>query len=306
VIDAIADDRIRALIKGVTAPTTKNNATAVKSGKTDSDADHYLSLVESWVDPYPAPLVENHEGFLVVRDDLLSHGSKMRFIDHMVRSSKEEEFVFGASNKVGWGAISLSAVCKRYGKKAVFFMAKTANPTEHQKEVLRLGGKIHWVENGMLNVTKARAREYAEAKPRSRRLLPIGLEDETVLGSIIKVARSIGIQPKEVWTVASSGTLSRGLQLAFPKAKFFAVQTGHSMTSEAAGRAEVIVSPYKYDKRVIDAEMPPYPSEPFYDAKVWRFVRERASQGALIWNVAGPIGQLSKKTVSRQKSAARA
>jgi hypothetical protein len=230
----------------------------------------------------------------------------MRFIDHMVRTSKEKEFVFGASNKVGWGAISLSAVCKRYGKKAVFFMAKTSNPTEHQLEVLRLGGQIHWVGNGMLNVTKARAREYADADPKNRRLLPIGLEDDTVLGSIIKVARGIGVKPKEIWTVASSGTLSRGLQLAFPKAKVFAVQTGHSMNETAAGRAEVIVSPYKYDKRVSDAEMPPYSSEPFYDAKVWRFVQERASKGALVWNVAGPVTQLSKKTVSRRKSASTA
>lgn len=62
--------------------------------------------------------------------------------------------------------------------------------------------------------------------------------------------------PKEVWTVASSGTLKRGLQLAFPSAKFFAVQTGHSLKVESAGRAEVHVSPYKYDKPVRAEDAP--------------------------------------------------
>jgi cysteine synthase len=218
---------------------------------------------------------------------LLAHGSKERFIDFMVKTAKETEFVFGASNKVGWGAISLSAVCRKYGKKAVFFMAKTANPTWHQQEVLRLGGRIEWVANGMLNVTQARAREYANKNPQKRRLLPIGLEDETVLGSIIKVAQVLKIAPKEVWTVASSGTLSRGLQLAFPKAKFFAVQTGHTLTAESAGRAKVLVSPYKFDKSVKDSDAPPYPSEAFYDAKLWQFCRKQGAKDALIWNVAG-------------------
>ena len=31
--------------------------------------------------------------------------------------------------------------------------------------------------------------------------------------------------------------------------------------------------------------MPPYPSAPTYDAKVWPFVKEFASPGSLIWNV---------------------
>ena len=284
VIDVVSNENIRALISSA----RQRNVTTVSSkSEVTKDADYYLKLVRGWKDPNRKPVIENWEGFQVVRDDLLAHGSKERFIDFMVKTAKETEFVFGASNKVGWGAISLSAVCRKYGKKAVFFMAKTANPTWHQQEVLRLGGRIEWVANGMLNVTQARAREYAIKNPLKRRLLPIGLEDETVLGSIIKVAQGLKIAPKEVWTVASSGTLSRGLQLAFPDAKFFAVQTGHTLTAKSAGRAKVLVSPYKFDKPVKDADVPPYPSEAFYDAKLWQFCRKQGAKDALIWNVAG-------------------
>ena len=142
--------------------------------------------------------------------------------------------------------------------------------------------------------TLARARVYAEAAPTRRRLLPIGLEDDTVIASIIKVAQGLGVRPKEVWTVASSGTLTRGLQIAFPSAKFFAVQTGHSLTEQTAGRAEVLVSLYKYDKPVRAEEAPPYPSEPFYDAKLWTFAVEKGRKGALIWNVAGNRARMAK------------
>ena len=34
-------------------------------------ADEYLSLVKDWEDPYPKPVIEKHDRFLVVRNDLL-------------------------------------------------------------------------------------------------------------------------------------------------------------------------------------------------------------------------------------------
>jgi hypothetical protein len=248
--------------------------------------EQYLEMVQGWVDPYPAPVVEKIENLYVVRDDLLEAGSKMRFIDCLIRNDDGEEWVFGGANKVGWGPISLTAVCNRYGKKATFFMAKRKEPTWHQQKVLELGGTIHWVENGMLNVTKSRARKYQEEKPDTRRVLPLGLEHPTVIASIVKVAQSLNVQPSEIWTVASSGTLNRGLQLAFPDVDCYAIQVGHKMSDYEKGRAKVLISPYKYDRAVKPEDAPPYPSEPFYDAKVWSFVRDMAKKDALVWNVA--------------------
>nr|WP_281721641.1 aspartyl/asparaginyl beta-hydroxylase domain-containing protein [Nitrosomonas nitrosa] len=271
VVDLIANERIRTMISGEQTPPE--------------------DLIGDWTDPNPAPVIEENSGFLVVRDDLLSMGSKVRFLDYLVKTASEKEFVFGASNKVGYGAISLSYLCRKYGKKAIFFMAKTRNPTWHQKKVLELGGIIHFVPNGMLNVTQARARDYAAKDPKRRRLLPIGLEDQTVLASIVKVARSLKyknkpVVPKEIWSVGSSGTLSRGLQAAFPNAIVHVVQTGHAMSKEQIGRAILHKSPYKFDQKCKEADLPPYNSERYCDSKVWSFVKKHAKKGALIWNVA--------------------
>lgn len=245
-----------------------------------------LTCIGNWKDPNPAPIVENYNGFHVVRDDLLKYGSKVRFIDFLVKTEPCDEWVFGGANKVGWGPISLTYLCNKYNKKATFFMAKRSSPTWHQQFVLDLGGKINWVENGMLTVTKAKARRYYEEDIIRRRLLPLGLEHPTVLASIVRVARSLPIAPTEIWTVASSGTLSRGLQAAFPDIPAYAVQTGHKMSDYEKGRAIVIPSPYKFDQMCREEDMPPYPSEPYYDAKLWSFVRDQGKQGALIWNVA--------------------
>jgi hypothetical protein len=245
-----------------------------------------LPNLSDWTDPYPAPRLEKVDRFVVVRDDLLKYGSKIRFLDYLISRSPENEFVYGGSNKVGWGAISLAYVCKRYGKKATCFMAKRDRLTWHQKQFKKLGGRIVPVPNGMLNVTMKRARDYAAKQPKRRRLMDIGFDDPTIIACIVKVARGLPIKPKEIWTVASSGTLSRGLQAAFPDAKVFAVQIGHALTKKNVGKAKILKSPYRYDQAVRLEDSPPYPSEQYYDSKLWSFVRKRGSDGALIWNVA--------------------
>ena len=247
--------------------------------------DKLLDIIKDWEDPNPPPVVEEYNGFHVVRDDKLGYGSKARFIDYLVKT-EGDEWVFGGANKVGWGPISLTHVCNKYGKKATFFMAKRSVPTWHQQQVLDMGGTIHWVDNGMLTVTKARARKYYERDTVSRRVLPLGLEHPTVLASIVKVARNLPVKPTEIWTVASSGTLNRGLQLAFPDVPAYAVEVGHKMSDYEKGRAITMRSSYAYDQKVEESRMPPYPSEPYYDAKLWDFVVSNGKKGALIWNVA--------------------
>ena len=238
-----------------------------------------------WVDPFPAPVIEEHEGFVVVRDDLLDGGSKMRFADYLIKSEPEiEEWVYGSSPATGYAQISLSCLCRKYGKKAVIFMADRAKDKLHdyQLRAIESGATMKWVPNGMLSVTEKRARDYVAESPNSRRLLPIGFSDPSVVASIGRVARNMDITPGEVWTVGSSGTLTRGLQQAWPDASFHCVTVGHRGDY---GRAKLYNCELPFNKET--KVKPPFPSAPTYDAKAWKFVKEHAKPNALFWNVAG-------------------
>ena len=236
-----------------------------------------------WTDPFPAPVIEEHEGFMIVRDDLLDGGSKMRFADYLIKSQPEiEEWVYGSSPATGYAQISLSCLCRKYGKKAVIFMADRAKDKlhEYQLRAIESGATMNWIPNGMLSVTEKRARDYVEQNPNSRRLLPIGFDHPSVVASIGRVAGRMDITPREVWTVGSSGTLTRGLQQAWPDASFHCVAVGHKGDY---GRAKVYRCeiPFNREAKV----KPPFPSAPTYDAKVWEFMKQYASPGALFWNV---------------------
>lgn len=262
----------------------------------EHEAEFYLNHVIDWEDPNPAPVLEVYNGITVVRDDLLQYGSKIRGVDYLIghdpANKNIKEWVFGSCPATGYAQISLPHVCGKYGKKAVLFMAKRSMDKlhEYQRRGMELGTVYHWIENGMLPVTQKRARDYANEKPEERKVLPLGLEHPSVIGSFIKVARALPIKPKEVWTVGSSGTLNRSLQLAWPDAILHVVSVGHSMSEREIGRAIVHRTPYKFDKPVKPSEMPPFPSAPTYDAKGWAPMMEHYEiyekpKDVLFWNV---------------------
>lgn len=268
---------------------------AAKDGRwrdPQSPKDLALELLKDWTDPYPPLQLTEHDGFTVVREDALRFGSKARFVDALVSLHPEiDEWVFGSCPAQGWAQVSLTEVCNRHGKKAHYFMAQRSeqNYTAEQKTGLMLGGDYHWVPNGMLPVTQARAREFVEQSPTTRMVLPIGLEHPFVFAAIIKTTSALKTQPSELWSVASSGSLSRGLQMAFPKATVHAVSVGHKMSDRETGRAKLWRSPLKFEHNIPDGDRPPYPSVSNYDAKVWPFVRDHATEGAWVWNVAADL-----------------
>lgn len=256
------------------------------------DADYYLDLIGDWQDPNPAPQIVEHEGIHVVRDDLLEVGTKARAADYLVRNAKQTELVYGSSPATGYAQMSLPFVASKYGKKAVIFMAERALDKLHpyQKKAIELGADMRWVKMGMLAVTEKRARDYVAENPEDRLLVPIGIRHDTAIGCLIKVARALPIEPGEIWSVGSSGTLTRSLQLAFPNAAVHVVSVGHTMQPTDIGRAVFHKSPYKFDKPVKSEHTPPFPSAPTYDAKAWHIMRAwheiyKPNRPVLFWNV---------------------
>ena len=79
--------------------------------------------------------------------------------------------------------------------------------------------------------------------------------------------------------------------MAWPEAEVHVVSVGHTMGDKEIGRAIYHRSPYKFDQKVKSKELPPFPSAPTYDAKVWAPMRDwytshERPEKVLVWNVA--------------------
>lgn len=224
----------------------------------------------------PSPEIVEHDGILVVRDDKMPGGTKARVLP--VLFDHRQEYVY-ASPVYGYAQVALAHTAKAHGKTATVFCAGRRTKHPRTIEAEKAGARVVEVPVGYMSVVRSRARLYAQAA--GARLLPFGLDDPAFIEALAAVARSLALKPAEVWTVAGSGVLSRALQLAWPQARFFAVQVG---TVPEVGRATLLTAPEKFEQEA--KQPPPFPSCSNYDAKAWRFIRKHASPGACFWNVA--------------------
>ena len=229
------------------------------------------------------PLVELHSGVAVVRDDLFPGGTKARFIPRMFENT--DEIVY-ASPAQGGAQYALAHVAQQLGKRATIFVANRRVPHPRQIEARRLGAKYVLVKEGRLNVVQARARFYAAEQ--GALLAPFGFDAPEAIDIIGAAAASIGEQPDEVWCAAGSGTLCRALRTAWPSAHHVAVAVGRDIEPSAVGGAQVIRYPKPFEHHSMT--VPPFPSDPHYDAKAWEIclLRRKQSARVLFWNVVGP------------------
>jgi hypothetical protein len=227
----------------------------------------------------PPIQIREHEGFIVVRDDLITGGTKARALPVLMAGACGGEYVY-ASPAVGYAQVALAHTAKAHGKKATIFCAHRQQKHSRTLEAAAAGAEIHEVRCGYMSVVRARAADYC--RERGAKLLPFGLDDPAFIGELAKIARSATkTQPSEVWCAAGSGVLCRALQQAWPSASVNAVRVG---AGPNVGAARLFPAPETFGQ---DAKVkPPFPSCSNYDAKVWRFIKWYGKPGALFWNVA--------------------
>lgn len=229
------------------------------------------------------PIVEEHDGILVVRDDLYPGGTKARFIPQLFDGADE---VVYASPAQGGAQYALAYVAHQLGKRATLFVANRKQPHDRQFEAKRLGAKIVLVDPGYLGVVQKRAQQYCEAT--GARLAPFGMDLPEAIDVISSAAMSLKIEPAEVWCSAGSGTLCRSLIKAWPNARHIAVAVGRDIPPEDVGGAQVIRYPKPFEAHALT--VPAFPSDRHYDAKAFEIAKARRSRTGLVvfWNVTGP------------------
>lgn len=235
------------------------------------------------------PEIEEHAGVLVVREDRLAGGSKIRFLPHIVGDAKE--IVFGGPF-CGGAPYALSVWGARTGARITLFYAKRNELHWRQKSAFRLGASIYQVPAGRMSVVQHRARIYAE--DHGALFLPLGFDLKHATEPFEEVMRGVSQaagQIDEVWCATGSGMLARCLGRAFPEARVKGVIVGLRSRNQAQAfppNVELVDCPYDFAAPCqLEA---PFPSCRNYDGKAWEALERAggASRGrVLFWNVLG-------------------
>lgn len=266
--------------------------------------DAWLELAGDWQDPFPAPIVKEHDGFNVVREDLMGFGSKCRFGDILVSTCQSDTLVY-VQPRYGFAGISLAYLAKKYNKKLVLFSPSQKEISDHQAICIERGAEMKFRRiAAMPNLNKIAA---DWARENNAFFIPLGLRHELVTAAAVKVAYDLAQthgEPKEVWSAISTGVLSRALQIAWPNADFNAVAVARNIKDGELGRATVWSHPKEFSQNVAPQYEPPFPSALNYDAKAWEFMVKHGNEGAWFWNVGGdpkPENEDIKQSINAQR-----
>jgi len=229
-----------------------------------------------------APIVREHGIAWVVRDDLYPGGTKARFMPALFEGIDEAVY---ASPAEGGAQTALATVARDLGKHATIFVAARAKFHPRTLEAARLGAKIVPVRPGYLSVVQARAKDYT--KTSGARLVPFGVDLPEAITRLADAALATELDPDEVWCAAGSGVLARALAKAWPRARRHVVQVGRELHPQDVANATIHIYPRPFSD--VAKTLPPFPSDPHYDAKAWETMTARKGPGRVVfWNVAGP------------------
>lgn len=251
----------------------------LKDGKT---LEYYLDLTKDYKHDYKFT-IKKVDGFNVIDDGEFEFGSKAKMGDFMISQVKEDAMVYVAP-RTGYAPFSLCYLAKKYNKKLYLIVPASKEASEHQLTAIEYGGIPIFLRIPAMPTANIWAKQFAEKI--GAKYLPFGLKHELVVAGGVRVFydnfKDTDIE--EMWTVFSTGVLSRTLQIALQNTNFNAVAVARNVQEGELGRARF----YTYDKPFLkDARIDtPFDCIKTYDAKGWELMKKYGKEGDWFWNVA--------------------
>jgi hypothetical protein len=246
------------------------------------DLNYYLEMTKDYKHDFQFEL-KQAEGFTIVDDGTFQYGSKAKMADFMISQVKEDTLIYVAP-RTGYAPYSLTYLAKKYNKKLVLFMPASKEASEHQLRVIEDGATPIFLKTPAMPTINGWAKDFA--KQIGAKYLPFGLKHEQVVAGGVRIfhdAFKDKIIPN-MWTVFSTGVLSRTLQIALPNTNFNAVAVARNVQPGELGRAKF----YTHHKDFLkEAEInPPFDCIKTYDAKGWEYMKKYGHLKDWFWNVA--------------------
>lgn len=246
------------------------------------DINYYLEMTKDYKPDFEFK-VKPLEGFNVIDDGEFQWGTKAKMGDFMISQVKEDTLVYVAP-RTGYAPYSLTYLAKKYNKKLILFMPASQKASEHQLKVIEEGATPIFIKTPAMPTINAWAKDFA--KKIGAKYLPFGLKHEQVVAGGVRIFyEALKDQKIEtMWSVFSTGVLSRTLQIALPHTAFNAVAVARNVQSGELGRAKF----YSYHKEFLkNADIDtPFDCIKTYDAKGWEYMKKYGKEGDWFWNVA--------------------
>jgi hypothetical protein len=271
------------------------------------DRNYYLSLTKDFKSLLPDIVVKEHEGVKVVREDLvLKGGTKTRAGEFLMSQIKKNTVVYVVP-RIGHAGVAIMELAKLYNKDVIFFMPACKEISDNQAAIIKMAPKEVIFERiaAMPNLNLM-AKKYAEEN--GYEFIPFGLNHPLTIAGFVRTCENMlknYNEPEELWSVVSTGVLTRGLQIGFENTKMRGVCVARNMKHGELGRTEIVSEPLPFLKEEKKENLPNFNTVPSYDGKGWKYVPKNTERDIWFWNVAGKMElpeNFDKKSINSYKT----
>tara|TARA_R110000796_G_scaffold5948_3_gene21752 strand:+ start:3185 stop:4108 length:924 start_codon:yes stop_codon:yes gene_type:complete len=273
-----------------------------KDLRDNKDLQYYLDMTEGFKSSFGDFKVIQSNGFNIVDESQACPvGYKARsgeFLLSTLKAQGVKEVVYVQPRR-GFAGISLSYLCKKYDMDLTLIMPASKKSSDHQRLCIEYGAKPLFLRVAAMPNANVMAQKYAKAT--GAYYVPLGLNHEYVVGMGVRLIHDFfkdKPHPKRMWSVISTGVLSRTLQIALPNTEFFNVAVSRNIQQGDLGRANFI-SYHKAFSQKSDVIPTDFDCENAYDAKGWDYLTKHGEPGDWFFNVAGeaPMTTLAEEEV---------
>ncbi len=269
----------------------------------DYSLNDYLEQTKNFKSSFKEFDVKQVDGFNIIDESVSCEvGYKARsgeyFIQYIANQGVKE--IVYVQPRRGFAGISLSWLCKKYNLNLTLVMPSSKEISDHQALCIELGAKPLFARIAAMPNANSLAKKYAKAT--NSYYVPLGLNHPLVIAGGVRCVYDYfknRVKPNTIWSVISTGVLTRTLQIALPDTKFRAVAVARNIQQGELGRSDF----YSYHKPFNSkSDLIPlgFNSEDSYDAKGWDYMVKHGKKGDWFFNVAGNANKptIDKKTIN--------
>ncbi len=270
--------------------------------------EYYLEYTKDFKSSFNDFTVIKRQGFKIIDESISCPvGYKARsgefLIKNLIKQGKKE--IVYVQPRRGFAGISLSYLCKKYNIDLTLVMPASKVISDHQALCIQYGAKPLFIRIAAMPNANRLARLYAEEK-KYRAFVPLGLNHKDVIAGGVRLIYDFfkdKTKPKVMWSVISTGVLTRTLQIALPNTKFKAVAVSRNIQHGELGKAEFYSyhKPFNSKSDIIPEK---FDCEESYDSKGWHYMLKFGKPGDWFFNVAGnaETSTINKKNINSYRN----
>ena len=268
----------------------------------DKNLQYYLDVTKNFKSSFGDFKVINSNGFNIIDESQSCEvGYKARAGEFLIQRLAEEgvkELVYVQPRR-GFAGISLSWLCKKYDLSLTLIMPSSKEISDHQALCIEYGAKPLFLRIAAMPNANSMAKKYALKN--NAYYIPLGLNHKDVIAGGVRSIYDYfkdKEKPSTMWSVISTGVLTRSLQISLPTTNFKSIAVSRNIQHGELGRSEFFSyhKPFNSKADLIPKE---FDCENSYDSKGWEYMNRYGKHGDWFFNVAGeaPLPTIDKKLV---------